>query len=83
MRKIQTEFTEMIDVAYPIIGAPMFLLSYEELVIAVAEAGGLGAVPLPNFRTIDDLNYTLKKIREKTDKPIGVNIHLSGRFPYP
>lgn len=82
MKKIQTEFTEMIDVAYPIIGAPMFLLSYEELVIAVAEAGGLGAVPLPNFRTIDDLNYTLKKIREKTEKPIGVNIHLSGRFPW-
>jgi nitronate monooxygenase len=72
----------MFDVAYPIIGAPMFLLSYEELVIAVAEAGGLGAIPLPNFRTVEDLKYTLKKIREKTNKPIGVNIHLSGRFPW-
>jgi nitronate monooxygenase len=72
----------MIDVDYPIIGAPMFLLSYEELVIAVAEAGGLGAIPLPNFRTVEDLKYTLKKIREKTNKPIGVNIHLSGRFPW-
>jgi nitronate monooxygenase len=82
MKRIKTVFTEMINVAYPIIGAPMFLLSYEEMVIAVAEAGGLGTMPLPNFRTIDDLKYTLKKIREKTDKPIGVNIHLSGKFPW-
>ena len=82
MAKIETEFTQMIDVDYPIIGAPMFLISYEELVIAVAEAGGLGAIPLPNFRTIEDLKYTLKKIREKTDKPIGVNIHLSGMFEW-
>ena len=82
MAKIETEFTRMIDVDYPIIGAPMFLISYEELVIAVAEAGGLGAIPLPNFRTTEDLRHTLKKIREKTDKPIGVNIHTSGKFEW-
>ena len=82
MPKIETEFTRMIDVDYPIIGAPMFLLSYEELVIAVARAGGLGAIPLPNFRTTEDLKKTLDRIREATDKPIGVNIHLSGRFEW-
>ena len=82
MAKIETEFTRMIDVDYPIIGAPMFLISYEELAVAVAEAGGLGAIPLPNFRTTEDLKYTLDKIREKTDKPIGVNIHVSGKFEW-
>ena len=82
MKKIETEFTRMIEVDYPIIGAPMFLLSYEELVVAVAEAGGLGSIPLPNFRTITDLKYTLEKIREKTDKPIGVDIHVSGKFEW-
>ena len=82
MLKIETEFTRMIDVVYPIIGAPMFLLSYEELAIAVAQAGGLGTIPLPNFRTLKDLKTTLKKIRNATDKPIGVNIHLSGRFEW-
>ena len=82
MAKIETEFTRMIDVDYPIIGAPMFLLSYEELVIAVARAGGLGAIPLPNFRTTEDLKKTLTCIREATDRPIGVNIHLSGRFEW-
>ncbi|MGD2187985.1 MAG: nitronate monooxygenase, partial [Desulfobacterales bacterium] len=82
MAKIETEFTRMIDVAYPIIGAPMFLLSYEELAIAVAQAGGLGTIPLPNFRSQKDLKTTLKRIRAATDKPIGVNIHLSGRFEW-
>ncbi len=82
MAKIETEFTRMIDVDYPIIGAPMFLLSYEELVVAVARAGGLGAIPLPNFRNAVDLKKTLKRIRQATDRPIGVNIHLSGRFEW-
>jgi nitronate monooxygenase len=82
MAKIDTEFTRMIGVDYPIIGAPMFLISYEEMAIAVAEAGGLGAIPLPNFKTAEDLKYTLGKIREKTDKPIGVNIHVSGKFEW-
>lgn len=80
MIKIETIFTKMLNVDYPIIGAPMFLISYEELTIAVSEAGGLGAFPLPNYRTTEDLRVALKNIRERTDKPIGVNIHLSGKF---
>lgn len=82
MAKIETEFTRMIDVDYPIIGAPMFLVSYEELAIAVSEAGCLGCIPLPNYRTTDDLAKALKAIRAATDKPIGVDIHVSGKFPW-
>jgi nitronate monooxygenase len=82
MERIETAFTRMLGVDHPIIGAPMFLISYEELAVAVSEAGGLGAIPLPNFRTIEDLERTLTNIRRGTDKPIGVNIHLSGRFEW-
>jgi len=82
MERIETAFTRMVGVTHPIIGAPMFLISYEELAIAVSEAGGLGAIPLPNFRSIQDLESTLRNIRGGTDKPIGVNIHLSGRFEW-
>ena len=82
MTKIETEFTRMLDIDYPIIGAPMFLISYEELVVAVAKAGGLGAIPLPNFRNLEDLKTTLENIRKETDKPIGVNIHTSGKFEW-
>ncbi len=38
--------------------------------------------PLPNYRTVEDLETALKNIRKATDKPIGVNIHLSGKFPW-
>jgi len=72
----------MVGIEYPIIGAPMFLVSYEALTIAVSEAGALGTFPLPNFRNSDDLKNALQTIRRATAKPIGVNIHLSGRFEW-
>jgi nitronate monooxygenase len=80
--KIRTSFTESTGTDYPIIGAPMFLVSYERYVIALAEAGVLGTFPLPNYRTMVELKQALKAIRQGTSKPIGVNIHLSGRFPW-
>jgi len=80
--KIRTELTEMLAIDYPIVGAPMFLVSYEELAAAVSRAGGLGTLPLPNFRTVDDLRRSLEAVRRVTDRPIGVNIHLSGKFDW-
>ncbi len=80
--KIKTEFTEMLGIPYPIIGAPMFLVSYEEYTIAVSEAGALGAFPTPNYRTLDDLRQALARIRAGTSRPFGVNIHLHGRFEW-
>ncbi len=80
--KIRTPFTETIGIDYPIVGAPMFLVSYERYVIALTEAGALGTFPLPNYRTTEDLKRALQTIRRATRGPIGVNIHLSGRFPW-
>ena len=80
--KITTKFTELTGLDYPIIGAPMFLVSYERYVIALAEAGAMGTFALPNYRTIEELKTALQVIRQATSKPIGVNIHLSGRFPW-
>jgi len=80
--RIRTSFTELLGIDYPIIGAPMFLVSYEDLTVAVSEAGGLGAFPLPNYRTVADLAAALRDIRSRTSRPIGVNIHVSGRFPW-
>lgn len=79
---IRTEFSESLGIDLPIIGAPMFLVSYEPYVIALAEAGALGTFPLPNYRTVAELQQALATIRRATAKPIGVNIHLSGRFPW-
>ena len=82
MARIETEFTEMMGIDYPIIGAPMFLVTYEELAIAVAKAGGLGAIPLVNYLEVQDLKRALKNIRKGTDRPIGVNIQLHSKYEW-
>ncbi len=82
MAKINTLLTDRLKIEYPIIGAPMFLISYEELTSAVSNAGALGSFPLPNYRDMDALKKAFTAIRQATDKPIGVNIHLSGKFPW-
>jgi len=72
--KIQTSFTEMMKIQYPIIGAPMFLVSNTDMVVAISEAGGIGTMPTLNFRPESKYAEALKEIKSRTKKPIGVNI---------
>lgn len=72
--RIRTLITEMLNIDLPIIGAPMFLVSYPGLVSAVSNAGGIGCFPALNYRTKEDLQAGLSEIRSLTDKPIGVNL---------
>ena len=72
--KIQTSFTEMMKIQYPIIGAPMFLVSNPDMVVAISEAGGIGTMPSLNFRPEAKYIEALKEIKSRTKKPIGVNI---------
>lgn len=74
MNKIQTSFTQLMNIDNPIIAAPMFLVSNEEIVVAATEAGGLGTFPALNYRPLEEYEKALKKIRSLTKKPIGVNI---------
>lgn len=71
---IPTSFTEMFGIRYPIIGAPMFLVSNVEMVVAISEAGGIGTTPALNFRPIDEYRKALHEISRRTQKPWGVNI---------
>jgi nitronate monooxygenase len=75
--KIKTKITEMLGNDLPIFAAPMFLVSYTDLVVAVSEAGGVGCFPSVNYRTIPELRSALEEIRSRTNKPFGVNIILS------
>lgn len=72
--KIETAFTKMMNIQYPIIGAPMFLVSNVDMVVAISEAGGLGTFPSLNFRPQEKYAEALKEVRARTKKPIGVNI---------
>ncbi len=74
INQLQTDFTELLKIRYPIIGAPMFLVSNVDMVAAVSEAGGIGAFPTLNYRPSEKFSEALIAVREKTKKPIGVNI---------
>lgn len=68
------EMTELLNIKYPIIGAPMFLVSNVDMVVAISEAGGIGTFPALNFRPIEKYEKALQEINQKTKKPFGVNI---------
>lgn len=74
MRAIPTDFTRMMKIDLPIIAAPMFLVSNEDIVVEASEAGGIGTFPALNYRPIEKYKEALKAIRSRTKKPIGVNI---------
>lgn len=75
---IETALTRMLGLRYPIVAAPMFLVSSPEMVAMVSEAGGLGTMPALNFRSTEDFRAALRRIRALTDKPFGVNLILLG-----
>jgi len=79
---IETPLTRMLGLRYPIIGAPMFKVAYEELAVAVSEAGGLGCLALPNYLSEESLREALVYVKRKSKGPVAVNLHLSGKFPW-
>jgi len=74
LKEIPTSFTKMMNCKLPIIGAPMFLVSNVEMVTEVSEAGGVGTFPALNYRPIEEYKKALKEMKDRTKKPIGVNI---------
>lgn len=52
------------NLTIPAIGAPMFLISGPEMVIAQAKAGMIGSFPTPNARTPEILDNWMRQISE-------------------
>lgn len=74
LSSIDTSFSKLMGIQYPIIAAPMFLVSNEDIVVAASEAGGIGTFPSLNYRPPEKFQEALKNIKSRTKKPIGVNI---------
>lgn len=71
---IKTRFTDMMGCLYPIIAAPMFLVSNEALVSEASNAGALGATPSLNWRTTEQFDAALTRIKNFTGNPYAVNL---------
>lgn len=72
----QTRITELFGIKYPIIQGGMMWISRAELASAVSNAGGLGILTAFTFPTPQELAAEIKRTKELTDKPFGVNITL-------
>ncbi len=73
---IKTRFTEMFGVQHPIAQGGMQWVGKAELVAAVANAGALGFITALTQPTPEDLAKEIKRTKEKTDKPFGVNLTI-------
>lgn len=70
----KTAITEMFGIEYPIIQGGLMWLARAELAAAVAEAGGIGFMTALTHPKPEGLRDEIKKVRDLTDKPFGVNL---------
>jgi nitronate monooxygenase len=70
--------TEILGIKYPIQCGTMQGISTAELVAPVANAGGLCCIPSATFNTKESFMDEVKKTKDMTDQPFGVNV---GLFP--
>ena len=70
----KTRVTELFGIEYPIVQGGLMWIARAELVSAVANAGGIGFLTALTHPTPEGLAAEIRKTREMTDKPFGVNL---------
>lgn len=60
---METALTTIMGIKYPIIQAPMFLVSNVAMVSEAMKGGIAGCIPALNYRTLDELRNALKKLK--------------------
>ncbi len=73
---INTRFTEIFGIQHPIVQGGMQWVGRAPLVAAVADAGALGFLTALTQPTPEALDKEIKRCREMTDKPFGVNLTI-------
>ncbi|MFC7363648.1 MULTISPECIES: NAD(P)H-dependent flavin oxidoreductase [Bhargavaea] len=68
-----TRITELLGIRYPIIQGGLAYLAYADLAAAVSNAGGLGQITAMSLPGPDELRREIRRVKEMTDKPFGVN----------
>jgi NAD(P)H-dependent flavin oxidoreductase YrpB (nitropropane dioxygenase family) len=83
---MRTRITELFGIRHPIIQGGMHYVGFAELAAAVSNAGGLGIITGLTQRTPELLAREIRRCREVTDQPFGVNLTFLPAFtspPYP
>ena len=72
---MKTRITELLNIEYPIIQGGMAWVAEHNLAAAVSNAGGLGLIGAASAPA-EVVREEIRKCRELTDKPFGVNVML-------
>ena len=79
---MKTQITELFGIEHPIIQGGMHYVGLAELAAAVSNAGGLGILTALTQPSPEDLAREIRRCRDMTDKPFGVNLtFLPARNP--
>jgi NADH:quinone reductase (non-electrogenic) len=73
---LKTRLTELLEIQYPIVQGGLAYLAYSELASAVSNAGGLGQITAMSLPSPEALREEIKKVRQLTDRPFGVNFAI-------
>lgn len=60
---METKLTELLNINYPIIQAPMFLVSNVAMVSEAMKSGIAGCIPALNYRTLEDLKLAIHELK--------------------
>ena len=74
--KFKTRVTELFGIEYPIVGGCMVHISRPEFVAAISNAGALGMMASAMFYSQDEFRAAVRKVKQLTDEPFGVNLSL-------
>lgn len=76
---METAVTRLLGIQVPIIQGGMAWVAEHTLAAAVSNAGGLGIIAAANA-PVEVIREEIRKVKELTDKPFGVNIMLLSPF---
>ncbi|MFA6403410.1 MAG: nitronate monooxygenase [Salinivirgaceae bacterium] len=77
----ETALTQMLGIEYPIIMAPMFLVSNPKMIIEGLKCGITGAIPALNYKTDNELRNAINEIKIASNKPFGINLIVNKSNP--
>ena len=71
----KTSLTQLLNIKYPIIMAPMFLVTNTKMMIEALNSDIAACVPALNYRTDQELRDAILQIRDQTNSSaLGINL---------
>ena len=78
---MKTTLTELLEIRYPIVQAPIGSAATAELAAAVSNAGGLGRLAM-SWKTLEEMRVVILKTKSLTSHSFAVNFVLSAEFEH-